>query len=94
MKNPKVGIIMGSKSDLPVMQAAIDIMNEFPLTENSHKKSWTLNEIKTKTAAMGVRGTEFQTIYNPENDNVKLFIEGITNNGAIIAETKTINPED
>lgn len=29
MKNPKVGIIMGSKSDLPVMQAAIDIMNEF-----------------------------------------------------------------
>lgn len=29
MKNPKVGIIMGSKSDLPVMQAAVDIMNEF-----------------------------------------------------------------
>ncbi|MFK7949030.1 MAG: 5-(carboxyamino)imidazole ribonucleotide mutase [Saprospiraceae bacterium] len=25
----KVGIIMGSKSDLPVMQAAVDIMNEF-----------------------------------------------------------------
>lgn len=29
MKNPKVGIIMGSKSDLPVMQAAVDIMKEF-----------------------------------------------------------------
>ena len=29
MKSPKVGIIMGSKSDLPVMQAAVDIMNEF-----------------------------------------------------------------
>lgn len=27
--NPLVGIIMGSKSDLPVMQAAIDVMNEF-----------------------------------------------------------------
>ena len=26
---PLVGIIMGSKSDLPVMQAAIDVMNEF-----------------------------------------------------------------
>ena len=25
----KVGIIMGSKSDLPVMQNAIDILNEF-----------------------------------------------------------------
>ena len=25
----KVGIIMGSISDLPVMQAAIDILNEF-----------------------------------------------------------------
>lgn len=29
MENPKVGIIMGSKSDLPVMQAAVDIMKEF-----------------------------------------------------------------
>lgn len=29
MKNAKVGIIMGSKSDLPVMQAAVDVMNEF-----------------------------------------------------------------
>ena len=28
-KNPIVGIIMGSKSDLPVMQDAIDILNEF-----------------------------------------------------------------
>ena len=25
----KVGIIMGSKSDLPIMQEAIDILNEF-----------------------------------------------------------------
>jgi 5-(carboxyamino)imidazole ribonucleotide mutase len=29
MTKPKVGIIMGSKSDLPVMQDAVDIMNEF-----------------------------------------------------------------
>ena len=29
MKNPKVGIIMGSKSDLPVMQDAVDVMKEF-----------------------------------------------------------------
>ena len=42
----KVGIIMGSKSDLPVMQDAIDILNEFgiesevilyPLTEHQKK---------------------------------------------------------
>ena len=25
----KVGIIMGSKSDLPIMQKAIDILNQF-----------------------------------------------------------------
>ena len=25
----KVGVIMGSKSDLPIMQEAIDILNEF-----------------------------------------------------------------
>ena len=30
--NPLVGIIMGSKSDLPVMQAAIDVMNEFGIS--------------------------------------------------------------
>lgn len=29
--NPKVGIIMGSKSDLPVMEAAITIMKEFDI---------------------------------------------------------------
>jgi 5-(carboxyamino)imidazole ribonucleotide mutase len=29
MSSPKVGIIMGSKSDLPVMQAAADILKEF-----------------------------------------------------------------
>ena len=29
MKNPKVGIIMGSKSDLPVMQDAVEVMKEF-----------------------------------------------------------------
>ncbi len=29
MKNPKVGIIMGSKSDLPIMQDAVDVMSEF-----------------------------------------------------------------
>ena len=29
MKKKKIGIIMGSKSDLPVMQKAIDILKEF-----------------------------------------------------------------
>jgi 5-(carboxyamino)imidazole ribonucleotide mutase len=28
MSNPKIGIIMGSKSDLPVMQDAADVLNE------------------------------------------------------------------
>lgn len=31
MREIKVGIIMGSKSDLPVMQDAVDIMNEFEI---------------------------------------------------------------
>ena len=31
MKNNKIGIIMGSTSDLPVMQDAIDILREFDL---------------------------------------------------------------
>ena len=30
----KVGIIMGSKSDLPVMQNAIDILQEFGIETN------------------------------------------------------------
>ncbi|MBT4709312.1 MAG: 5-(carboxyamino)imidazole ribonucleotide mutase, partial [Flavobacteriaceae bacterium] len=28
----KVGIIMGSKSDLPIMQEAIDILNDFGIS--------------------------------------------------------------
>lgn len=31
MRTPKVGIIMGSKSDLPVMQDAVDIMKAFDI---------------------------------------------------------------
>lgn len=31
MSSAKVGIIMGSKSDLPVMQAAADILKEFDI---------------------------------------------------------------
>lgn len=31
MASPKVGIIMGSKSDLPTMQAAADILKEFEI---------------------------------------------------------------
>ncbi|MEM9983068.1 MAG: 5-(carboxyamino)imidazole ribonucleotide mutase [Bacteroidota bacterium] len=31
MAHPKVGIIMGSKSDLPVMQAAIEVMKDFAI---------------------------------------------------------------
>lgn len=31
MNNPKVGIIMGSNSDLPVMQAAADILTHFEI---------------------------------------------------------------
>ena len=30
--NPIVGVIMGSKSDLPVMQAAIDVLKEFEIS--------------------------------------------------------------
>ena len=29
MTDPAVGVIMGSDSDLPVMQAAVDVLDEF-----------------------------------------------------------------
>ncbi len=32
----KVGIIMGSKSDLPIMQKAIDILNQFGIDTGIH----------------------------------------------------------
>ena len=31
MPGPKIGIVMGSDSDLPVMQSAIDICREFDI---------------------------------------------------------------
>lgn len=44
--------------------------------------------IKTKTAAMGVRGTDFQVNYNPANDNTAL----ITFKGAVaIAQFEAVN---
>ena len=40
--------------------------------EKDAKKSANKFFIKTRTAAMGVRGTDFQTIYNPENKTTSL----------------------
>lgn len=34
------------------------------------------------------------TIYNPANNNIKLFIEGVTEKGEYLSETKVLNMND
>ncbi|WP_127715985.1 FecR domain-containing protein [Halobacteriovorax sp. HLS] len=47
--------------------------------------------VKTKSAALGVRGTEFQTIYNPENNITNL----LTYNGEVaIAKIDSVGSKD
>ena len=61
----KVGIIMGSKSDLPVMQNAIDILQEF--------------EIETKVNIVSAHRTPkkmFDYAYNAKHNNIGVIIAG------------------
>ena len=47
------------------------------VNKHSQKNSETKMLIKTRTAVMGVRGTKFQSTYNPENKNTSLVtVEG------------------
>ena len=61
----KVGIIMGSKSDLPVMQNAIDILQEF--------------EIETKVNIVSAHRTPekmFDYANNAKHNNIGVIIAG------------------
>lgn len=64
----------------------VNLMMGAVRSEVVHKKSNTKEKlyIKTRTAALGVRGTDFQTIYNPDNKITSL----ITFEGKV-ALTKT-----
>lgn len=53
-----------SKSVISLLQGKLRTSVE---KEEDNKKKENKLIIKTRTAALGVRGTEFQTIYNPEN---------------------------
>ncbi len=60
MKNPKVGIIMGSKSDLPVMQEAIDVMKTFEIpfevtVVSAHRTPLRMVEYAQNAHARGLR---------------------------------------
>ena len=61
----KVGIIMGSKSDLPVMQNAIDILNEFGI--NSEVEIVSAHRTPEKM---------FKYAQNAKNKGIKVIIAG------------------
>ena len=61
----EVGIIMGSKSDLPVMQNAIDILNEFGI--NSEVKIVSAHRTPEKM---------FKYAQNAKNKGIKVIIAG------------------
>ena len=60
MANPIVGIIMGSDSDLPVMQAAADILKEFDIefeltVVSAHRTPLRMVEYATKAKERGLK---------------------------------------
>ena len=61
----KVGIIMGSKSDLPVMQGAIDILNEFGIESEVNIVS-----------AHRTPDKMFKYANNARNNGIKVIIAG------------------
>lgn len=74
----KTTINLGPKSKIILDQSPVDDLGEVGIvnlmmgkirSEVTHKQVRGKEKlfIKTRTAALGVRGTDFQTIYNPEN---------------------------
>jgi 5-(carboxyamino)imidazole ribonucleotide mutase len=60
MNTPKVGIIMGSSSDLPVMQAAVEIMKSFEIpyeiaVVSAHRTPLKMVEYAQNAHARGLR---------------------------------------
>jgi 5-(carboxyamino)imidazole ribonucleotide mutase len=58
--NPRVGVIMGSDSDLPVMQAAIDVLTEFGVAHevrivSAHRTPDVMYEYARTAAGRGVQ---------------------------------------
>ena len=59
-KNPKIGIIMGSKSDLPTMQACMDQLDEFGVPyevkiASAHRKPEEVHEWASTAVDRGIR---------------------------------------
>ena len=59
MSGPRVGILMGSKSDLPAMQGAADVLNELSVpcemrVLSAHRTPVQADEYATTAAARGV----------------------------------------
>ena len=60
MGNPRVGVIMGSDSDLPTMQGAIDVLAEFGVTHearviSAHRTPDEMSTYAHTAAARGLR---------------------------------------
>ena len=58
----KIGIIMGSDSDLPVVQKAIDMLNEFEVPFEVHVYSAHRTPVEAKTFAESARENGFGAI--------------------------------
>ncbi len=60
MKSPVVGVIMGSKSDLPVMQAAVDVLTDFGVAHevtvvSAHRTPDRMVEYAKAAASRGIK---------------------------------------
>ncbi|MBS1983694.1 MAG: 5-(carboxyamino)imidazole ribonucleotide mutase [Bdellovibrionales bacterium] len=60
LKHPLVSIVMGSRSDLPTMQAAVDTLNEFRVPHevqivSAHRTPQLMYDYATQLAARSVR---------------------------------------
>ena len=58
----KIGIIMGSDSDLPIVQKAIDTLKEFSVPFEVHVYSAHRTPVEAKDFATGARGNGFGAI--------------------------------
>ena len=58
----KVGIVMGSDSDLPVVQKAIDTLKQFEVPVEVHVYSAHRTPVEARDFAMNARGNDFGAI--------------------------------
>ena len=66
----KVGIIMGSDSDLPVVRKAVDILREFEVPFEVHVFSAHRTPAEARSFAVGARREGFGAIIAGEVDDI------------------------